>query len=152
MSIDIYEIERNLRGKKYKYLGKGSSRRVFDMRNGYVLKVAINEAGIAQNKAEYHIYHSDETGIFAEVIDELKEYKYLIMKKARKIKEFKSVLKYFGVSNKDSLKNLDVIKNIISRYDLVWKEFKKETSWGIVDEKVVIIDYGFTNDIKHKYY
>ena len=66
--------------------------------------------------------------LFAEVIDELKEYKYLIMKKARKIKEFKSVLKYFGVSNKDSLKNLDVIKNIISRYDLVWKEFKKETS------------------------
>lgn len=33
-----------------KYIGSGSSRNVFDLGNGYVMKVAKNLAGIAQNK------------------------------------------------------------------------------------------------------
>ena len=49
----------------YKYIGEGSSRIVYDLGNRYVLKVAKNLAGIAQNKSEYKISSYDETNLFA---------------------------------------------------------------------------------------
>ena len=44
-----------MRQGNYIYIGSGSSRNVFDLGNGYVMKVAKNIAGIAQNKSEYRI-------------------------------------------------------------------------------------------------
>lgn len=50
-------------------IGNGSSRKVFDLGNGYVIKNATNLAGIEQNYEEYNISVFDNTGIFANVIE-----------------------------------------------------------------------------------
>lgn len=46
------EFLRNLFGKKKAHLGKGSARAVYYGNGGTVIKIAINEKGLAQNKVE----------------------------------------------------------------------------------------------------
>ncbi|MCJ7992691.1 hypothetical protein MUB15_31750 [Priestia sp. OVS21] len=41
---------------KYKKLGNGRQRIVYDLNNGYVLKVALSQSGIQNNKTEFKIY------------------------------------------------------------------------------------------------
>ncbi|MBT2710390.1 hypothetical protein J7I91_20830 [Pseudomonas sp. ISL-84] len=41
---------------RYKLLGYGHSRMVYDMGNGYVLKVATSEWGISGNKTEFELF------------------------------------------------------------------------------------------------
>ncbi|KRD85895.1 hypothetical protein ASE51_27300 [Bacillus sp. Root147] len=42
---------------KYKKIGNGRQRIVYDLNNGYVLKVALTEFGIQNNKTEFKIYN-----------------------------------------------------------------------------------------------
>jgi hypothetical protein len=41
---------------KHKMIGSGRNRIVYDLNNGYVLKVALTEWGIQNNKTEFKIY------------------------------------------------------------------------------------------------
>jgi hypothetical protein len=41
---------------KYKRIGAGSSRIVYDLENGYVLKVALSEGGVKCNETEFNIF------------------------------------------------------------------------------------------------
>lgn len=62
-------------GDKFKLLGKGSARAVYDLGNGTVLKVAINAKGLAQNEAESSI---DDYPILNKINDALSDkQKYL---------------------------------------------------------------------------
>jgi hypothetical protein len=42
---------------KYKKIGNGWQRIVYDLNNGYVLKVALTKKGIQCNKKEFKIYN-----------------------------------------------------------------------------------------------
>ena len=50
--IDFEVIQRDLKHRMYQYIGSGSSRSVFDLANGYVVKAAINHGGLTQNQME----------------------------------------------------------------------------------------------------
>lgn len=51
-------------------MGTGSSRAVFALSGGKVLKIAINQAGYAQNRAEYDIYRDPRTsGAVTKIFD-----------------------------------------------------------------------------------
>ena len=91
MFIDFNDIMFGLRNGRYVYIGSGSSREVYDLENGYVVKVAKNKAGIEQNRAEYYISANDSSGIFAKVIEASNDYGLLIMRKAKKIKDIRFV-------------------------------------------------------------
>ena len=56
---EFNQIKLNIKRGYYRYIGSGSGRQVFDLENGYVVKVAKNKAGIAQNKSEYKISYID---------------------------------------------------------------------------------------------
>ena len=96
MFIDFNDIMFGLRNGRYVYIGSGSSREVYDLENGYVVKVAKNKAGIEQNRAEYYISANDSSGIFAKVIEASSDYGLLIMRKAKKIKDIRFVWNYFN--------------------------------------------------------
>ena len=51
----INYIKSNLR-LNYKFIGAGWNRIVYDLQNGYVLKVAIRDCGFLSNEREYHLY------------------------------------------------------------------------------------------------
>ena len=48
--------------------------------------------------------------------------------------------------------NLPELKKLKSNYNLLLNDLNKKSSWGIIDGKPVIIDYGFTKRIKERYY
>ena len=89
------QIMFDIRRGYYKYIGSGSSRDVFDLENGYVIKVAKNKAGIAQNKAEYKISDNDNSDLFAKVVQVSNDFSLLIMEKADEIYNISYVLKVF---------------------------------------------------------
>ncbi|HEY5583808.1 MAG TPA: hypothetical protein VIK78_04870 [Ruminiclostridium sp.] len=152
MKYDFEELVVNVKNDEYKLIGSGSSRRVYDLDNGHVLKIAKDIRGISQNKAEHEIYKSRKSNIFAEIVAVSEDNKFLIMSKARKIEKISTVYKYYNVRNYKKLvrlKNLkdDIQSNKLSRGDLV-----RPSSWGLIDDVPVIIDYGLTQRIFKKYY
>ncbi|MCR1950796.1 MULTISPECIES: hypothetical protein [unclassified Clostridium] len=142
----------NKRRMFYRYIGSGSARRVFDLGNGYVIKIAKNEAGIAQNKVEYQISSIDSSDLFAKVKEASYNFDYLIMQKADKINNIKDILYYFNVRSIDELFSLRELQNIVYRYNLLANDLCRTSSWGIVNGEPVIIDYGFTREVRARYY
>lgn len=142
----------NIRRGMYRYIGSGSSRKVFDLGNGYVAKVAKNAAGIAQNKMEYKISSTDSSNLFAEVIEISKDSSTLIMKKADKIYNFSYVCHYFKVRSIIDVLKLKRFQNIECRYNLLLNDLRRTSNWGIINGRPVIIDYGFTKEVSRRYY
>lgn len=146
------QIMMNIQQGYYKYIGSGSSRQVFDLRNGYVIKVAINSAGILQNQSEYRISCKDKSGLFAKVVRVSNDFRILIMEKAEKIYNISRVYEYFNVKSKEELFNLEELKNIFKENNLLTGDLNRESNWGVINGRPVIIDYGFTREVCRRYY
>lgn len=136
----IYNVNRGI----YRYIGEGSSRQVFDLNNGYVIKLAKNNAGIEQNRVESYISINDNSSIFAKVLYYSRDYSYIIMPKARKIDDISYVFDYLGVRNKREFFNLRFIRRLMDKYDLLSGDLVRKSSWGVINGKIYMIDYGFT--------
>ena len=146
------QIMFNIQRGYYRYIGSGSSREVFDLGNGYVIKVAKNWAGIAQNKSEYNISQYDDSGLFAKVVQVSNDFKFLIMEKADKIYSMSEIWKYFNVRGKSGLFHLKEIQDIKRHFNLLLADLERKSSWGMIDGRPVIIDYGFTREVSQRYY
>lgn len=142
----------NMRQGNYIYIGSGSSRNVFDLGNGYVMKVAKNRAGIAQNKSEYRISSIDSSNLFAEVIRVSRGFDILVMRKAYRIKNFGDILDYYKVRSNEDLFGLREFQKIQYKYNLLSGDLSRVSSWGIINGRPTIIDYGFTREVREKYY
>ena len=96
-----------------KSIGTGSSRRVFPIDNEKVLKLAINEKGIAQNEAECD-WFLQKIGLFAKVYEYDEEYRWVEMQLARKAKssDFK---KFFGYNFSAICAYVDYVHEMYSR-------------------------------------
>ena len=152
MVIAFNQIMVNIKRGYYRYIGSGSGRKVFDLGNGYVAKMAKNQAGIAQNKSEYKISANDNSDLFAKVIETSDDFRLLIMQKADKINNISYVWKYFNVTSKRELINLKELQNIKRNYNLLLDDIGRKSSWGMIDGRPVIIDYGFTREVMERYY
>ena len=152
MGIAFNQIKLNIKRGYYRYIGSGSGRKVFDLGNGYVIKVAKNKAGIAQNKSEYKISSIDNSDLFAKVTQASNDFELLIMQKADNIYNISYVWKYFNVTSKRQLFKSKELQNIKRRYDLLLGDFARRSSWGMINGRPVIIDYGFTREVKDRYY
>ncbi len=66
-----------------KQIGSGRKRIVYDLGNGYVLKVAKSKAGRDSNKTEYRLYHSSRIGSLRKHLAKVIKYKsrWIMMKK-----------------------------------------------------------------------
>ena len=74
------------------------------------------------------------------------------MKKANNIKSERELLNYFKIQNKRELRNNKLIREIHDRYNLVWADLYKFTSWGKIKNRLVLIDYGYTKEIYNAFY
>jgi len=150
MELDINEI--NIKNKTYKYLGSGSGRRVFDLTDGTVIKIARNKRGIAQNQVEYEISSVDSTQLFAKVLYASEDFNYIIMERAERIKHISYVYKYFNVRSISRLREIKEIKESLSKYNLLIADLSRSVNWGKINDRPVIIDYGFTREVKKRFY
>lgn len=152
MIFDLEQIARNLYRRAYRFIGSGSGRQVYDLGNGYVVKMAKNMRGIAQNKAEYQISLHDESGLFAQIAQVSADFRMIIMEKAERLGHISTVWKYYGVRSNRELYNIPAIKEAMARNSLLFADLCRPQNWGLVRRKPVIIDYGFTRSVNRNYY
>ena len=96
-----------------KQLGRGSSRMVFPIDDEKVLKLAMNNKGVAQNEAECD-YFLQQIGLFAKIYDTDEDYKWVEMQLARKATaaDFK---KFFGYPFKVICAYVDYVHGLYAR-------------------------------------
>lgn len=146
------KIASNISKGGYRYIGKGSGRVVFDLGNGKVVKAAKNIRGIAQNYEEFRIAMMDNSGLFARIWDVSEDYRFLIMEKAERIRDISQVWDYFRVGNNIELYQISSIRDVADKYNLLINDFGRAVNWGEIDGRPVIIDYGFTRQVRKRYY
>lgn len=151
-TINFDTIILNLRKKNYKCIGCGSGRCVYDLEDGYVVKVAKNKKGIAQNEVEYLIFTTDPINLFANITQVSENFMYLIMEKAEPIYNFPFIWKYYNVTCNRELFSLEELRYIFEKYNLLSIDLCKLANWGLINNRPVIIDYGFTRNVKRRYY
>lgn len=151
MGIDFEDIKVNINNRKYQLIGKGSGRYVYDLNNGYVVKVAKNRRGLAQNDAERRIGSEDHSRIFAKIAAVSEDSHLLIMEKADRIHSIGEVWNYYHVKSNRELFRLEKFRETMNKYNLLQPDLTRRNSWGRVKGRPVIIDYGFTRDVSRFY-
>lgn len=151
MAIDFDKIKADIDEHKYSLIGSGSGRNVYDLDNGYVVKSAKNRRGLAQNKAEHEIATNNKSHYFAKIKGVSEDYRFLIMEKADRIKSFSEVWNYYKVRNIRELFQLEDFRDVIIKSGLLTVDLERRTSWGMIKGKPVIIDFGFTREVRRYY-
>ncbi len=137
---------------KYRKLGAGSGRYVYDMENNYVIKYGRNQKGLAQNQAEDEIYHKRRDPVLAAVGGCTSDYRILVMEKAEPYKNSYSLCQYYNISSMRELHHIAEVRRMVEEYHLVGVDLMKISSWGEVRGRPVLIDYGFTTHVRNRYY
>jgi hypothetical protein len=161
--------------RAYKYIGKGSGRKVFVLNDKYVLKYAYNEKGLAQNEVETDKYFSAyEPALFARVYSGENK-KIIIMQRGEKItrrifKEkfgfsFLDLSKYITerysywklhtdiTTNKKLLAFIEnKFEQHVANMDLHPQDFKSINAWKLICGKICLVDFGLTKNIFKELY
>ncbi|GLC32227.1 hypothetical protein [Clostridium omnivorum] len=147
---DKYLIESNLH-----FIGKGSGRKVYAIDENYVIKVPRNTSGVLQNKVENNIFNSANESL-KEYLCPIEYYKndIIIMKRALPLNSIitnrgLNMLQILNTRKKSEF--FKEMKPLLKYYDLLYEDIIAISSWGILNNKPVLIDYGCTNKIYDKY-
>ena len=140
-----------------KILGVGSSRVVIDNGDNTVTKVSYNPKGIEQNKLEWK-FKNDNNTLLAKIYDHSEDWTCILMEKAEPIskKRFQELSGYDMVAFQRVMKNIfnegENNQLIISirmfmekNHILQSPDMMKSDSWGEIDGRLVLIDYGWHN-------
>jgi len=146
--------------KSLPLIGKGTSRKVYDLGNGTVAKVATNVKGIAQNKQETEIYEEDSSDyyslkLFAIVYDHNENYSIIIAEKCIKIKSIKQlkILLDDTDGEETEIHYENTIEELFHRFQLGKRDLKRPSSWGLNSKnEPVLIDYGLTGQVWEEHY
>jgi len=175
--LENYNSRKEYAEKNLKHLSSGSSRIVYSTSKDTIIKLAKNDKGIAQNKAECN--PKMKSKFLNEVIGHAANYSWMETHYLDKItaKEFNEMTGLdfddFGESIRYGLKNVsgNTDKEKPANFDKVseseiykemfriGKEFKlmpgdlaRISSWGTKDGRPVLIDAGLTKDVFSEYY
>ena len=140
--------------KKFKFLGEGIARKVYALDDSFVVKVAKNDDGYHQNFVERYIYGNCPP--------ELKRYlcpiyysndKIIIMAKAE---PYNKITGKHSFINPNKFRDEPSVKNdlniLISKYHLYVDDIYAARSWGLIDGKYYLIDFGCTSDLGDMFY
>ncbi|SKA77578.1 hypothetical protein SAMN05443428_10240 [Caloramator quimbayensis] len=139
--MELYEIQRS-----FPYLGEGISRAVFAVNNDYVVKVAKDLDGDYQCKVEYYVYtHTNK--ILKDYLCPIVWYKRGMIAMPRAIPLSYYIREpYIDISKVRSDRNSyeDLIR-LSNKFNLLFEDIVSTSSWGILNNRMVLIDYGCTN-------
>lgn len=166
LQLNKFKERKDFFNKKFTLIGKGSARLVYDINNEYVLKLAKNNKGIAQNKVEINISKSNKyNDIIAKAVEFNDNGNYLIQQKAKSISDdrfeeltglqqrgFLYYLRFNKEWDGDNKKFYDSVNSLIKEFDLDRFDVTDESSWGEVNGKAVLVDYGLDKNVGKKHY
>ncbi|MDP4143797.1 MAG: hypothetical protein Q8936_04845 [Bacillota bacterium] len=143
----IYDMDLHEINHKFKYIGEGSSRAVYALDNRLVIKVATCKSGYSQCKLENHIFN--------DVSDNLKDYLCPIIWYRPGMIVMPRAYPLTNVMNREDDVNLSKIgrgkqgykdlRYLSKKYNLLFDDIIAPSSWGFLDGKLVLIDYGCKN-------
>lgn len=149
----LYKLKNADFDLNFNLLGEGISRKVYALDNDYVVKVAKDKEGIYQNMVEHYVY--------THINFKLKKYlcpiacfkpNLIIMERALPLcntveNKYINVFDFFKDGN--FFKDLCYIAD---KYYLFYEDLISSSSWGIINDKNVLIDYGCTNPFGDIFY
>lgn len=175
--LETYNARKNYAERNLKHLSSGSSRIVYLTPGKTIVKLAKNDKGIAQNKAEAN--PKMKSKYLNEIIGCAKNYSWCETYYLDKIteKEFEEMtdLKFndfgdsirYGLRNvsgntdKEKPENFDEVsksdiykelKDIGEKFKLLPGDMARISSWGTKDGRPILIDAGLTRDIFDEFY
>ena len=143
MDQDFNLIRSGVRSGRFPTLGQGAGRRVYDMGDGYVVKVARNSFGLRQNRMEYQLSLQYQGDLLAKVAAVSDRYRLLVMQAAQPLHDLQPVLDYFHLAKRSDLAAVPELVVLSRKHHLAMKEFLVSRNWGLINNRPVIIDYGF---------
>jgi hypothetical protein len=160
-------------------IGAGSSRIVYDLGNGTVLKLAKNQKGIAQNETEAdHCMRQWHGDVLAQTLAYDPDARWIVQQYAAKARKA-DFLAQFGVSLEEigiwlaaqcfpynrwrtceeatqtRLQDHERFADIVTcalNFDLHCGDMGRLSSWGLVNNQLVLKDYGLTRSNYEEYY
>lgn len=175
--LETYQAKKKYAEKNLKHLSSGSSRIVYLSKNKTVIKLAKNDKGIAQNKAEAN--EKMKSKYLNKTLSNAKNHSWIEVPYLEKIteKEFKDMtgleFEDFGESIRYGLKNVSgntdkekpenfdkvsksdlykELKKIGEKFKLLPGDISRISSWGMKNNHPILIDAGLTRDIFEKFY
>jgi hypothetical protein len=176
-SLETYQARKKYAEKNLKHLSSGSSRIVYLSPDKTIIKLAKNDKGIAQNKAEGNLKMKSK--FLNEIIKQAKnhywiETHYLDKITAKDFKEmtgldfddFDDSIRYglrdvSGNTDKDKPESFDKVskseiykemKRIGEKFKLMPGDLARISSWGTKDGRPVLIDAGLTKEVFEDFY
>lgn len=145
------------------HLGSGVGRDVYRLNESQVIKVARHDLGYSQNASECDTYNTyGDLGLFNEITNNAKCYLWVIQPLATPLKntdiEFQQIVnlvQHIENSKEYSTDNIFLKKLYNFLIETEWKylqDIRKADSWGWVDNKLCIIDYGMNNEAFEDYF
>jgi len=168
--------------EKLRRLASGSARVIYVIDDKTVLKLAKNEKGLAQNEVEGSLGKDDYMvgDVVARVLEVDEENRWIVMQKAKKISKgrFRQLMDgidihdfYYYIKNltdyrfghtftvePEIVEKLDEnefaqdVVELVQNFDLETADFQRPSSFGEIDGRLVITDYGLTQEVFKKYY
>ena len=140
--------------KKYEFIGEGLGREVYCINNDYVVKVAkIKDGGRYQNNIENHVYTHASKNLLKYLCPIVWfEPDRIIMRRAIPLS---SIIKDKNISlktirhEKESYTDLN---KLTREFMLDPEDISSTSSWGIYNNKNVLLDYGCTTYLGDVFY
>jgi len=174
--LETYQARKKYAEKNLKHLSSGSARIVYKAPDGTIIKLAKNDKGLAQNKAEAN--PKMKSKFLNEIIDYSKNYVWIQTHFLKKIKvgDFEEMtgldfndfgdsisygLKAISENTHDKPKSFDEVSKsdiykemcrIGKKFKLMPGDLKRISSWGTKDDLPILIDAGLTKDVYEDFY
>jgi hypothetical protein len=174
--LETFQARIDCAEKNLKHISSGSSRIVYDLGKNRALKLASNEKGLFQNKAETEV--KDKSKYINKCTSHAKNYSWVIAPLAKKLtereffdltdvsfKDFGECIKYImrELSTKErkepenfqDLKDMDIIKEISEiglKHKMMPGDIARISSWKVRNNIPVLVDLGLNTRIYKDYY
>lgn len=175
--LETYTARKKYAEQNLKHLSSGSSRIVYLTPAKTIVKLAKNDKGIAQNKAEANPQMKskylneilscakDYSWCETHFLDKITEKEFEEMT-GLKFNDFGEAIRYglksvSGNTDKEKPENFDKVsksdiykemKDIGDKFKLLPGDMARISSWGVKDGRPVLIDAGLTRDIFDEFY
>ena len=138
---------------KFLFLGEGISRVVFAIDDNYVIKVSKGREGLYQNRVENYVY-THAKAEFRKYLCPIIWTKpdVIVMPRAIQLSSLTSE-KYIDLKTiRPEISAKRDLLHLAKRFYLYYNDIKSVSSWGIVNNIAMLIDYGCTNEEGDRYY
>ena len=142
----IYLMDMNEIGNSFESIGEGLTRKVFAINDQFVIKMSKCKCGDSQSKLESRIFSHSSKNIKSYLCPVI-WYKddMLVMRRAVPLSQFETepVVNFTKIRpGFDAYRDMTYLSK---KYNLIFNDILSTSSWGLIDNIPVLVDYGCQN-------